>query len=44
MKDHLWFFTAGPLQEPGSPTRQLFATNIPYTFTDDQKRYEVKLT
>src|SRR4029077_5984007 len=25
-------------------TRQLFTTNIPYTFTNEQKRYEGKLT
>jgi len=43
MKDHLWFFTAGRLTAQES-TRQLFVTNIPYTFTDNQKRYEGKLT
>ncbi len=42
-KDHLWFFTAGRLTSQDS-TRQLFLTNVPYTFTDDQKRYEGKLT
>jgi len=42
-KDKLWFFTAGRLtsQESG---RTLIATNIPYTFTDESQRYEVKGT
>jgi hypothetical protein len=43
LKDHLWFFTAGRLTSQDS-TRQLFNTNVPYTFTDNQKRYEGKLT
>jgi len=43
MKDHLWFFTAGRVTSQDS-TRQTFITNIPYTFTNDQKRYEGKLT
>ncbi len=42
-KDHLWFFTAGRLQKQ-TANRQLFVTNVPYAFTDDQKRYEGKLT
>jgi hypothetical protein len=42
-KDHLWFFTAGRLQEQIA-NRQTLVTNIPYTFTDNQKRYEGKLT
>jgi hypothetical protein len=42
-KDHLWFFTAGRLQEQIA-NRQTSVTNIPYTFTDNQKRYEAKLT
>ncbi len=43
IKDHLWFFTAGRLTTQDS-TRQTFITNIPYTLTDEQKRYEGKLT
>jgi len=43
MKDHLWFFTAGRLTSQQS-SRQTFVTNIAYPFTDDQKRYEGKLT
>jgi outer membrane receptor protein involved in Fe transport len=43
VKDHLWFFTAGRLTSQDS-TKQTFVTNLPYTFTDDQKRYEGKLT
>jgi hypothetical protein len=42
-KDHLWFFTAGRLTTQDS-TRQTFITNIPYTLTNEQKRYEGKLT
>jgi outer membrane receptor for ferrienterochelin and colicin len=43
LKDHLWFFTAGRLTSQDS-TRQTFVTNLPYTFTNDSKRYEGKLT
>jgi len=43
LKDHLWFFTAGRLQNQIA-NRQTFVTNIPYTLTNDQKRYEVNLT
>ena len=43
MKDHLWFFTAGRLQNQ-EQTRQVVITNVPYTFTDTSKRYEAKLT
>jgi hypothetical protein len=43
LKDRLWFFTAGRLQKQESG-RTTTATNIPYTFTNDEKRYEGKLT
>jgi outer membrane receptor for ferrienterochelin and colicin len=43
MKDKLWFFTAGRIQSQESG-RNLVATNIPYTFTDDTKRFEFKGT
>ena len=43
LKDHLWFFTAGRLQDQIA-NRQTFVTNIPYTLTNDQKRYEVNVT
>jgi outer membrane receptor protein involved in Fe transport len=43
MKDHLWFFTAGRLQTQESG-RSLVITNIPYTYTDDTKRFEGKGT
>jgi outer membrane receptor protein involved in Fe transport len=43
MKDKVWFFTAGRIQSQESG-RQLVATNIPYTFTDDTKRFEFKGT
>jgi hypothetical protein len=43
LKDHLWFFTAGRLQNQQA-TRQLVITNIPYIFTDNSKRFEGKGT
>jgi hypothetical protein len=43
VKDHLWFFTAGRLQTQESG-RQLVITNIPYTYTDETRRYEAKGT
>ena len=43
LKDKLWFFTAGRLQNQQS-NRTTTGTNIPYTFTNDEKRYEGKLT
>ncbi|HVN30717.1 MAG TPA: carboxypeptidase regulatory-like domain-containing protein [Thermoanaerobaculaceae bacterium] len=42
-KDRLWFFLAGRSYKT-SQDRQLYSTNIPYTYGDDQKRYEAKLT
>lgn len=42
-KDHLWYFLAGRSYKITSD-RQLYSTNIPYTYGDDQKRYEAKLT
>ena len=42
-RDRLWFFTAGRFQEQAS-ARQLVTTNIPYTFTQDSKRYEGNAT
>jgi outer membrane receptor protein involved in Fe transport len=43
MRDHLWFFTAGRLQTQENG-RQLVITNLPYTYTDQTRRYEVKGT
>ena len=43
LKDHLWFFTAGRLQTQESG-RSLVITNMPYTFTDETRRYEGKGT
>jgi outer membrane receptor protein involved in Fe transport len=43
VKDHLWFFTAGRLQTQESG-RQLVITNLPYTFTEQTRRYEGKGT
>ncbi len=43
LKDHLWFFTAGRLQDQIA-NRQTFVTNIPYTFSQNEKRYEVNVT
>jgi len=43
MRDHLWFFTSGRLRDE-SQGRTLFATNLPYEFREEQRRYEVKGT
>src|SRR5262249_6272209 len=43
MKDHLWFFTAGRVQTQESG-RSLVITNIPYTFTQETRRFEGKGT
>jgi hypothetical protein len=44
MKDHLWFFTAGRITSQDS-NRQLAApVNTPFVSSDQQKRYEGKLT
>lgn len=43
MRDHLWYFTAGRLQNQ-EQSRQLVITNIPYVFTDKSQRYEFKGT
>ncbi len=43
VKDHLWFFTAGRLQTPQSG-RSLVITNVPYTFTEQTRRFEEKGT
>jgi hypothetical protein len=43
MKDRLWFFTAGRLQNQAQG-RTLVATNIPYTYNDKTQRYEGKGT
>ena len=42
-KERLWFFSAVRNQQQES-TRTTFTTNIPYTRTNDEKRYEGKLT
>jgi outer membrane receptor for ferrienterochelin and colicin len=42
-KDHLWFFTAGRFQTQESG-RSLVITNLPYTFTDETRRFEGKGT
>lgn len=43
MRDRLWFFTAGRLQEQAA-NRQTVQTNVPYTFTTDSKRFEFNST
>jgi hypothetical protein len=43
MKDRLWFFLAGRLQKQESG-RNTAITSIPYTFTQDSKRFEYKGT
>jgi outer membrane receptor protein involved in Fe transport len=43
LRDRLWFFTAGRLQKQETG-RNTVNTNIPYTFTEDAKRFEFKGT
>lgn len=43
VRDRLWFFGAGRYQKTDL-TRQTTFTNIPYPFTDKDRRYEGKLT
>ena len=43
VKDRLWFFTAGRLQNQ-QQGRTLVATNLPYTYSDKTQRYEGKGT
>lgn len=43
VQDRLWYFAAGRAREL-SRTRQLFRTGIPYEYTNDNQRYEGKLT
>ena len=42
-RDRLWFFTSGRLRDE-SQGRTLIATTVPYEFTEEQRRYEVKGT
>jgi outer membrane receptor for ferrienterochelin and colicin len=42
-RDRLWFFTAGRLRKD-EQSRDTFVTLVPYPRTDDEKRYEGKLT
>lgn len=43
VRDRLWFFTAGRLRK-SEESRQTAVTTISYPRTDDEKRYEGKLT
>jgi outer membrane receptor for ferrienterochelin and colicin len=43
LRDRLWFFTAGRIQKQESG-RNTAITGIPYNFTDDTKRFEIKGT
>src|SRR5262245_35895831 len=43
MRDRLWFFTSGRVRYE-SAGRTLIGTGVPYTFTEKQRRYEVKGT
>jgi Carboxypeptidase regulatory-like domain/TonB dependent receptor-like, beta-barrel/TonB-dependent Receptor Plug Domain len=43
LRDRVWFFTAGRLRVD-EQARQTFVTNITYPRTDDEKRYEGKVT
>jgi hypothetical protein len=40
IRDQLWFFTSGRLRDE-SQGRTLIATNVPYEFTEEQRRYEI---
>lgn len=43
IRDRLWFFLAGRYNKSDA-SRQTALTNVPYVFSSDDKRYEVKLT
>lgn len=43
VRDHLWFFLAGRSRSLET-TGQTYVTNIPYTYNDEELRYEAKLT
>jgi hypothetical protein len=43
MRDRLWFFTSGRLRDEAQG-RTLFTSNVPYTFEEQQRRYEIKGT
>ena len=43
MRDRLWFFTSGRMRDE-SQGRTLIGTNVPYVYTEEQRRYEVKGT
>jgi outer membrane receptor for ferrienterochelin and colicin len=43
MKDRLWFFAAGRLQN-SEERRTLAVTNAPYDFSNELRRYEAKVT
>ena len=43
LRDRLWFFTSGRLRDE-SQGRTLIATNVPYEFREEQRRYELKGT
>ncbi|HVN74747.1 MAG TPA: TonB-dependent receptor, partial [Thermoanaerobaculaceae bacterium] len=43
LKDRLWYFAAGRAYKI-TADRQMYSTLIPYTYGDDQKRFEGKLT
>lgn len=44
LKDRLWFFTAGRIQKQEQGRTTAAPASIPYVFTNDEKRYEGKLT
>jgi outer membrane receptor for ferrienterochelin and colicin len=43
MRDHLWFFGAGRIVDRVE-ARQTTTTNIPYTLSEEERRYEGKVT
>jgi hypothetical protein len=44
LRDHLWFFTAGRFIKQEFARNTVAPLNLPYTATNDRKRFEVKLT
>jgi outer membrane receptor protein involved in Fe transport len=44
LRDRTWFFTAGRLQNNTTSNTTAAPVSIPYDFTDDEKRFEGKVT
>jgi outer membrane receptor protein involved in Fe transport len=44
LRDRTWFFTAGRLQNNETANNTVAPASVPYTFGDDEKRFEGKVT